>query len=513
MYKIQESGLDQKWASVLDNDKYSPIKDKHKRDVLTTVLENQEKAFAESREAISMLQEAAPANAVGTYGDTGGVAKWDSVLIGMLRRSMPQLIAYDVCDVQPMTMPAQLIFAMKSRYGTQNGTEALFNEANAAFSGTNLVQYGTNPSSPEAVLTSGGSSVTLSATGGSASVTLTGVPYKSGANVSLKGVTIFDSNGVAVGRVLTHTAGGTAVTLEANAPASASGAVYAYSYSTGMTTPEGEALGTSGSPAFHEMAFSIEKTTATVVTRALKTEYSLELVQDLRAVHGLDAENVLSNMLSTELLSEMNREVLRTIYTTAQWGARAGSTNTAGTFDLDLDSNGRWSVEKFKGLMFQIERDANAIGHLIRRGRGNFIICSADVASALAMTGKLDYNPALQNNLNVDDSNATFAGILNNKYKVYIDPYSANLNAADQFYVVGYKGEQFNSGLIYSPYTPLQMVRAVDPGSFQPKLGFKSRYALTANPYASGTGQIITSGVGPANSNVYYSKVKVQNLM
>lgn len=507
MYKIQESGLDTKWASVLDNAKYSPIKDKYRRDVTAVILENQEKAFAESREAINMLQEAAPANAVGSYPDTNGVAKWDSVLIGLVRRSLPQLIAYDICGVQPMTMPTQLVFAMKSRYSAQNGTEALFNEANSAFTGNAINQIGSNPASP-ATLGTIGANITTGAT----SVTLS-----SGFAVSLVGATLIDANGNAFGTVTAHTAGATAVTTTAttNTSTISSGAtIYAYSYGTGVTTSTGENFGGSGGPTFPEMAFSIEKTTVTAQTRALKAEYTLELAQDLRAVHGLDAENELSNILSTEIMAEINREVLRTIYVTAKQGAQAGAVNTAGTFDLDLDSNGRWSVEKFKGLMFQIERDANVIAQQTRRGRGNFIICSADVASALAMTGKLDYAPALSTDLQVDEAGATFAGILNGKYKVYIDPFSANNSAADQFYVVGFRGSNpYDAGLFYAPYVPLQMVRAVDPSTFQPKIGFKTRYGMVANPFASGSNTIVTSGVGSANSNVYFNKVKVQNLM
>lgn len=505
MYKIQESGLDKKWSSVLDNQKYAPIKDQYRRDVTAVILENQEKAFAESREAISMLQEAAPANAMGSAADTGGVAKWDSVLIGLVRRSMPQLIAYDICGVQPMTMPTQLIFAMKSKYSTQGGTEALFNEANSAFSGGGA-QYGTNPVAPLQLT----GTVTIGT--GANTIAGSGTTFLSQLAV---GTAIYTTGGVFVGTVATVT-NDTTATLTANGAAAISGAAaLAYGYGASVSTATGEALGT-GSPNadIAQMAFSIEKTTVTAETRALKSEYTLELAQDLRAVHGLDAESELSNILSTEIMAEINRQVLRTIYTTSKWGAQSGAVNTAGTFDLDLDSNGRWSVEKFKGLMFQIERDANVIAQQTRRGRGNFIICSADVASALAMTGKLDYNPALNNELNVDEANVTFAGILNGKYKVYVDPFSANTSAADQFYVVGYRGgSAYDAGLFYAPYVPLQMVRAVDPGSFQPKIGFKTRYGMVANPFATGSNAIVTSGVGQANANVYYNKVKVQNLM
>jgi hypothetical protein len=379
------------------------------------------------------LNEAAPANAVGSYGDTGGFAKFDPVIISLVRRAMPQMIAYDVCGVQPMTQPTGLIFAMKSRYSTQGGTEALFNEADTDFAGT-----GTH----SGVYDFGGSETT----------------------------------------------------------------------GTGLATTDGERLGQGGvgDGSFGAMAFSIEKTSVTAKTRALKAEYSIELAQDMKSVHGLDAEGELSNILSTEILAEINREVIRTVYTTAKAGAQVGTT-TAGTFDLDTDSNGRWSVEKFKGLMFQIEREANAIGQQTRRGRGNVIITSADVASALAMAGVLDYSSGLtgKNDLTVDDTSTTFAGVLNGKYKVYVDPYTSNVSAT-QFFVVGYKGASaFDAGLFYCPYVPLQMVRAVDPNSFQPKIGFKTRYGLVANPFVSldGTGGLT------ANENYYYRRVKVTNLM
>ena len=429
---LDRKQLMEKWAPVLNHEGSSPIKDNYRKEVTAVLLENQEREQYKYNEQVGALNEAAPTNSVGSYGDTGGIAKFDPVLISLVRRAMPQLIAYDVAGVQPMTQPTGLIFAMKSRYSTQGGTEALFNEADTDFSGTGV---------------------------------------HSGASV-FGGA---DTNG------------------------------------TGMATSAAEAMGTSGGGTFGEMAFSIEKTTVTAKTRALKAEYSIELAQDLKSVHGLDAEGELSNILSTEILAEINREVIRTIYNTAKPGAAVG-TATAGTFDLDVDSNGRWSVEKFKGLMFQIEREANAIGQQTRRGRGNFIICSSDVASALAMAGVLDYAPALTNNLNVDESSTTFAGVLNGKYKVYVDPYSAN-QSATQFMTVGYKGSSpFDAGLFYCPYVPLQMVRAVDPNSFQPKIGFKTRYGLVANPFVSldnsSTDGDIDSGV-----NYYYRKVAVTNLM
>jgi hypothetical protein len=426
------------------------IGDAYKRAVTTVILENQEKAV---REDSNFMTEAAPANFSGTMPDTGGVGKWDPVLISLVRRAMPNLIAYDICGVQPMTGPTGLIFSMKSRITSQAGAEALFNEATSSFSGDNA---------------------TSNATGGSTS-------SHSGSNPS----------------VLNDSPAGT------------------YTTGTGMTTAAAEALGDASTNAFAQMAFSIDKVTVTAKSRALKAEYTMELAQDLKAIHGLDAETELANILSTEILAEINREVVRTVYTTAKAGAQVNTT-TAGTFDLDTDSNGRWSVEKFKGLLFQLERDANAIGQQTRRGKGNMIICSADVASALQMSGVLDYAPALATNLNVDDTGNTFAGVLNGKFKVYIDPYAANISAS-QFYVVGYKGTSpYDSGMFYCPYVPLQMVRAVGQDTFQPKIGFKTRYGMVQNPFATtrGTGVLDNSGaVGSDDTNIYYRRVKVTNIM
>ena len=426
--------LVKKWAPVLDHEGAAPIKEQYRREVTAVLLENQEIEMRRGREAMGELNEAAPANAVGSYGDTGGFAKFDPVLISLVRRAMPQLIAYDVCGVQPMTQPTGLIFAMKSRYSTQGGTEALFNEADTDFSGTG---------------------------------THAGSTWNPGSNTT----------------------------------------------GTGLATSAAERLGQGGTGdgSFGAMAFSIEKRSVTAKTRALKAEYSIELAQDMKSVHGLDAEGELSNILSTEILSEINREVIRTIYKTAKVGAAVGTT-TAGTFDLDTDSNGRWSVEKFKGLLFQIEREANAIAQQTRRGRGNFIICSSDVASALAMAGVLDYAPALNTSLNVDEASTTFAGVLNGKYKVYVDPYTAN-QGTSQFFTMGYKGSSaFDAGLFYCPYVPLQMVRAVDPNSFQPKIGFKTRYGLVANPFVQ-LDASDSDGALTADVNYYYRKVAVTNLM
>jgi hypothetical protein len=379
-----------------------------------------------------------PTNDVGTggYGGSataaGPVAGYDPVLISLVRRAMPNLIAYDIAGVQPMTGPTGLIFAMRSRYSAQNGTEAFYNEAATAFSGTG---------------------------------TQTGdaIPAGFPANTSL------------------------------------------LTTGTGMDTAAAEALGDGNGTNFAEMAFSIEKVTVSAKSRALKAEYTTELAQDLRAVHGLDAETELSNILQSEILVEINRELVRTIYTNAVSGATA--TATAGIFDLDVDANGRWSVEKFKGLMFQIEQEANAIAKATRRGKGNIVICSSDVASALQMAGVLDYTPALNSNsLEVDDTGNTFAGVLNGRYRVYIDPYAGN-----NYMVVGYKGSSaFDAGLFYCPYVPLQMVRAVGENSFQPKIGFKTRYGMVANPFAKGG----TQGLGAldVNSNVYYRRVRVTNL-
>ena len=435
---------EKKWQPVLEHADLPKITDSYKRAVTATILENQERA---SKEDSAFLSEAAPVS------NTAGVSNWDPILISLVRRAMPNLIAYDIAGVQPMTGPVGLIFAMRSRYTNQSGTEAMFDEADSDFSGRNAAGDST------AGQTAGG-----------------------------------------------HT--GTNPGLLNDSPAGA------YKAGEGMATATAEALGDAANNAFAQMAFSIEKSTVTAKSRALKAEYTMELAQDLKAIHGLDAETELANILSSEILAEINREVVRTIYTTAKAGAQVNVT-TAGTFDLDTDSNGRWSVEKFKGLLFQLERDANAIGQLTRRGKGNMIICSADVASALQMSGVLDYAPALNTNLNVDDTGNTFAGVLNGKFKVYIDPYSANISAS-QFYVVGYKGTSpYDSGIFYCPYVPLQMVRAVGQDSFQPKIGFKTRYGMVANPFATtnGTGAIDLTSPAAGDQNVYYRRVKVANIM
>ena len=439
-----------KWAPVLDHGDLAAIKDSHKRSVTAQLLENQERACREDaqgsggyRNQTSLLSEAAPANAMGASSSTAGdgaVDIYDPVLISLVRRSAPNLIAYDICGVQPMTGPTGLIFAMRSRFSTQGGTEALFNEANTAFSSVN----GSN-----AVTQTGASPADLSA----------GTEYTRG---------------------------------------------------TGMTTAQAEALGDGAGNQFQEMAFSIEKIAVTAKSRALKAEYTMELAQDLKAVHGLDAEQELANILSTEILAEINREVVRTINLTATVGAQENVT-TAGTFNLDVDANGRWSVEKFKGLMFQLERESNAIAKATRRGKGNVLICSSDVASALQMAGVLDYTPALaSNNLQVDDTGNTFAGVLNGRIKVYIDPYFA-ATSGTHYATIGYKGTSaFDAGLFYCPYVPLQMVRAVGQDTFQPKIGFKTRYGMVANPFATSAADGVLSF---SNKNIYYRRIAITNLM
>ena len=456
--------LQEKWSPLLNYDGLDPIKDAHRKAVTAQLLENQEIALREEKE---FLHEAAPTNSVGNGGFTssGGqtVAGFDPVLISLIRRAMPNLVAYDLAGVQPMTGPTGLIFAMRSRFSTQDGTEALFNEPETSFSSQN-----------------------------------------NSGNLT---------NGFSGGSVGFGTTGGTGLTNASNPaalnPQSGQGAT-TYPVGQGMRTHDAEKMGDATANAFNEMAFSIEKVTVTAKSRALKAEYSLELAQDLKAIHGLNAEAELANILSTEILAEINREVIRTIYKVAESGAQT-NVATAGAFDLDTDSNGRWSVEKFKGLIFQIERDANAIAQRTRRGKGNMILCSADVASALTMAGVLDYTPALNANLNVDDTGNTFAGVLAGKFRVYIDPFAASL-AADQYYVAGYKGTSpYDAGLFYCPYVPLQMVRAVGQDTFQPKIGFKTRYGIVANPFAEGT--TVGAGALTVNANRYYRRVKVQNLM
>ena len=434
---FQSEHLQEKWQPVLEHSDLPEIKDSYKRAVTTVILENQERAMSEDR---AFLREAAPTNSTGS-----AVDNWDPILISLIRRAMPNLIAYDICGVQPMSGPTGLIFAMKSRYTNQTGTEAFTSEADTDFSSND-------------------------AAGDLQSDDHTGADVLSDMSA--------------------HVTGG------------------------GMTTAQAEALGDATANSFAEMAFSIDKVTVTAKSRALKAEYSMELAQDLKAIHGLDAETELANILSSEILAEINREVVRTIYSSSKNGAQT-NTATAGIFDLDTDSNGRWSVEKFKGMMFQIERDANVIAQDTRRGKGNILICDADVASALSMAGMLDNATGLSNNLNVDDTGSTFAGTLNGRFKVYVDPY-ANNSTATKFFVVGYKGTSpYDAGLFYCPYVPLQMVRAVGEQTFQPKIGVKTRYGMVANPFATtdGDGVIDLTNPGSGARNMYYRRVQVNNLM
>jgi hypothetical protein len=431
-----------KWAPVLEHSDLGNIKDSHRRAVTAQLLENQEIECRQGESAgfrnPTSLFESAPTNNMGASSSTAGdgyIDTYDPILISLVRRSAPNLIAYDICGVQPMTGPTGLIFAMRSKYASQNGSEALFNEANTAFPNTAQSQTGSSPAD-------------LSA----------GTEYTRG---------------------------------------------------TGLTTAQAEALGDGSGQAFQEMAFSIEKVAVTARSRALKAEYTMELAQDLKAVHGLDAEQELANILSTEILAEINREVVRTINLTATAGAQE-NVATAGTFNLDVDANGRWSVEKFKGLMFQIERESNAIAKATRRGKGNILICSSDVASALQMAGVLDYTPALANSLQVDDTGNTFAGVLNGRIKVYIDPYFA-ATSGTHYATIGYKGTSaFDAGLFYCPYVPLQMVRAVGQDTFQPKIAFKTRYGMVANPFATSAAD---GTIAFANKNVYYRRIAITNLM
>jgi hypothetical protein len=453
MYLAEE--IQNKWAPVLDHDALGVIKDQHRRSVTAVMLENTEKALMESAahgsyQTLSETTSAIPANFMGSSSSTagsGGIDTFDPVLISLVRRSMPNLIAYDICGVQPMTGPTGLIFAMRSRYANQAGDETFYNEVNTQFS------------------------------------SVTGSNNSFGQNFTGQ--------------------------IPGNSNTSPLTSLANYNTGKAMTTAQSEALGTDSNTAFPQMAFSIEKVTVTANTRALKAEYTMELAQDLKAIHGLDAETELANILSAEILAEINREVVRTINITAVKGAMENTT-TQGVFDLDTDSNGRWSVEKFKGLMFQLEREANQIAKQTRRGKGNIVICSSDVASALQMAGVLDYTPALNsNNLQVDDTGNTFAGVLNGRLKVYIDPYAIGGN----YMTIGYKGSSaFDAGLFYCPYVPLQMVRAVDQGSFQPKIGFKTRYGMVANPFAEG----LTKGAGRSDvlsTNLYYRRIIVNNLM
>ena len=428
--------LMEKWAPVLEADSAPSFKDAHRKAVTAAVLENTEKALAEERGHQNFqLNEAAPTNATGA-----GIDNWDPILISLVRRAMPNLIAYDIAGVQPMNGPTGLIFAMKSRYSAQNGTEALFDEANTSFSGV------------------------------AATVTTSTDPFAADTDSTADDVD--------------------------------------YAPGNGMSTAAAEALGDGVGADFGEMAFSIEKATVTAKSRALKAEYTMELAQDLKAVHGLDAESELANILSAEILAEINREVVRTINVKAKLGAQQADLATAGTFDLDTDADGRWSAEKYKGLLVQIMREANVIARETRRGKGNFMLVSSDVAAALSATGMLDYTPALAGNagLSVDDTGTTFAGTISGGIKVYIDPY-ATVNYVN----MGYKGTSaYDAGLFYCPYVPLTMVRAVGENTFQPKIGFKTRYGMIANPFV---GANAGNDTGANRANQYYRIFKVDGIL
>jgi hypothetical protein len=429
--------LVKKWAPVLNEETAGTIKDSHRKSVTAVVLENTEKALREERAQMNFLSEA-PSTSV----SNSSVSNWDPVLISLVRRAMPNMIAYDLCGVQPMTGPTGLVFAMKSRYtaGTTGSTEALFNEANTAFSGNSDSAQDSDPAG------------------------LYGLTGGSDSNI----------NGERAGN-----------------PA----------FAKGMNTAKSENSG-----AFRNMGFTIEKATVTAVSRALKADYSLELAQDLKAIHGLDAETELANILSTEILAEINREVIRTINAQAKTGAQQTGLQNRGIFDLSVDADGRWSAEKFKGLLFQLDREANVISKETRRGKGNFILCSSDVASALSASGALDYAPALSTNLNVDDTGNTFAGILNGRIRVYIDPY-----AVSDFVTVGYKGSNpYDAGIFYCPYVPLTMVRAVGEDDFQPRIGFKTRYGMISNPFVGATP---ANGLATARTNQYYRIFRVDNIL
>jgi hypothetical protein len=439
--------LQSKWSPILEHNDLSPISDNWRKTCTTQLLENQER----------FLKEAAPVNS--GFGTSGKLDKWDPILISLVRRAMPNLIAYDIAGVQPMSGPTGLIFAMRSRYENQDGAEALYHESDPRFSGGT----GATHFSAEA--------------GDNAGVD----PFSNGVSSTLGGIGNTSGPG-----------GGGA---------------------DPMSAALGEALGDASTNPFAEMAFTIEQTSVTAKTRALKAEYTTELAQDLKAIHGLDAETELANILSNEILAEINREVIRKIYDAAKLGCRSGSTTTEGIFDLNTDSNGRWSVERFKGLLFQIEREANFIAKDTRRGKGNFVLCSSDVASALAMAGVLDYTPALESNLEVDDTGNTFAGTINGRLKVYIDPYYST-TATKDFAVIGYRGTSpYDAGIFYCPYVPLQMVRAVGEDSFQPKIGFKTRYGLVSNPFVTKADGTADAEAISSRRNQYYRIFRVDNLV
>ena len=437
MTQLTVTQLLEKWAPVLDADGVDPITEKHRRETTAVLLENTENDIAQAR---ALVNENSPVTATQGYPTDGsGLSKYDPVLISMVRRAAPQMIAYDICGVQPLRQPTGLIFALRSKYANQSGTEALgLYEPNSAFSGAaSPAQAGTDPTADF---------------------------------VDQDPATVGDQFG-------TYTTG------------------------VGMSTQVGESLG-GGTNEFGEMSFSVEQMTVTAKTRALKAGYTMEFAQDLKNLHGLDADAELSNILSTEILGEVNREVLRTIYSCARVGAQDAT--KAGVFDLLTDSDGRWMAERHKGLIFQIDREANRIAQETRRGKGNILVCSSDVASALALAGVLDYSPALQSNLNVDESSATFCGILNNRFKVYVDPYAGIAGTQSQFFMVGYKGASaWDAGLFYAPYVPLQIVKTTDPQTFTPRMAYRMRYGIARHPFYNGTGR----------TNSYYRIAAVRHIL
>ena len=447
MQTVSYDKLIEKWAPVLNEESAGSIKDHHRKAVTAAILENQERAFMEEAAQNGVLNEAAPTN------NTSNAANWNPVLIALVRRAMPNLMAYDMCGVQPMSGPTGLIFAMKSTYettraGATDGNEALFNEAITGFSGDSTGTQAQDPS-------------------------------------GLSGLT------------------------DSNADSSIDNDRTGPDYGAAMPLSSAEALGSVGGSDFAEMGFTIEKATVTAKSRALKAEYSLELAQDLKAIHGLDAETELANILSTEIMAEINREVIRTVNSQAKTGALTSNTAINGIFDLSTDADGRWSVEKFKGLIVQIEREANVIAKETRRGKGNFIICSSDVASVLSASGMLDYAPAMSTTLAVDDTGNTFAGVLNGRTRVYIDPY-----ATADYITVGYKGTNpYDAGLFYCPYVPLTMVRAVGEDTFQPKIGFKTRYGMVSNPFVDTSNVSGRDGLATNKTNQYYRIFRVDNIL
>jgi len=451
--------LKEKWSGVLDHEDCEPIKDPYRKGVIAHLLENTEEAIRQDNEQSGFFTGTlteAPANQSGAFPNNPNLQGYNPVLISLLRRAMPNLIAFDVAGVQPMSGPTGLIFALRSKYTSQGGTEALFNEADTEFSSDDTPPHeGTSDDF-----------------------------------LPLAGTTI------APGTDLESFVGGGA---------------QSYSRGAGLDTLEGESLGDGSAPEFAEMAFSIDKVVVEAKTRALKAEYTMELAQDLKAIHNLDAETELANILSAELLFEINRELIRSIYLIAVPGAQEGDIASPGVFDLNADADGRWSVERWKGLMYQLERDANAIAKSTRRGRGNFMICSSNVASALSIAGLLASATALKDNLSHDGDNGnTFVGVLNGRIKVYVDPYSDT--AGKDYYVMGYRGSSaMDAGLFYCPYVPLQMVRAVGENSFQPKIGFKTRYGMRVNPFSNATGD--ADGVLRLSSNIYYRRVQVDNIL